>query len=120
PFIPEDKRAFQATQENRIMRHVKEGGLLSDFLFGSLPGGSPFGLLYRPADCGNQSGKPVFEDVVGRPVLEGFNRYLFPHGSGDENKRHLRTASPGQRQCGGAIEGWKREVGEDQVKLAMV
>ena len=44
-FIPEDKRAFQTTQENRIMRHVKEGGLLSDRLFGSLPGRSPFGLL---------------------------------------------------------------------------
>lgn len=75
------------------------------------------GLGQGPADRGGQAVEPVLQDVVGRPLFEGFDGHLFAQDPRDEQERRVDGVGPGIFQGLQTVESRKQVVRQDQVEL---
>ena len=78
------------------------------------------GFVQGSADRRCQPSEPIFQDIVGRTVLQGFHCAFLADGAGHEEKREIGAFLLCKRQGGPAVKGWHGVVAEDQVKSALV
>src|ERR1041384_3665583 len=84
---------------------------LRAFAFGAF-----LGFAQGSMHGGNQSLEPIFDDVVGRAILERLNRHLLAHCAGDEDEGDIRRFLAGNGQGRQTVERRQRVVREDQIR----
>ena len=76
------------------------------------------GFAHGPAHRGAETRETVLEDVVRGPAVEALDGRFFAEGPRHDDERKIGCPGPDNLQGGEAIEGRKREIGQDEVGVS--
>ena len=93
---------------------------LAKLFFQTLALGLLFGFAQGSNDRGDEASGLGFQDVIGRPVLQGSDRVFFAQRTREEDERYLGALGLRREQGGMAVVGRERIIGDDHVETAFL